>query len=165
MVERPPIYVLRLRSFALEVFKCLHSVTLVYISDMFDVSATPYKLSGGAILSQPLVITTRKGLHSFRYQGTKIWNELPTSIKCVESMSIFKQRSNVWPGPNCKCGCCLLCTLHTIWSEGFTMSCFPSSYHDIYLYLLLKSTFMFIPVHPSSVYCLHLLPSPLPTVA
>ena len=58
----------------------------------------------------------RNGLKSFRYQGAKMWNELPTSVKNTEDVSEFKYRLNEWPGPVCKCGSCELCKFINIWT-------------------------------------------------
>ena len=101
-VKRPTMYVWRMKSIGFEVFKCLHNCSPSYITDMFRISATPYDTRGGTKFIQPKVNTTRNGLKSFRYQGAKIWNELPTSIKNTEDVSEFKYRLNEWPCPVCK---------------------------------------------------------------
>ena len=88
------MYVSRMKSFGLEVFKCLHKCSPTYITDMFSISASPYDTRGGIKLIQPRVNSTRNGLKSFRYQGAKIWNELPTSVKNTEDVSEFKYRLN-----------------------------------------------------------------------
>ena len=94
--------------------KFLNACSPSYITDMFRISATPYATRGGTKLIQPKVNTTRNGLKSFRYQGAKIWNELPTSIKNTEDVSEFKYRLNEWPGPVCKCGSCDVCKFKNI---------------------------------------------------
>ena len=115
-VKRPTMYVSRMKSIGLEVFKCLHKCSPTYITDMFSISASPYDTRGGIKLIQPRVNSTRNGLKSFRYQGAKIWNELPTSVKNTEDVSEFKYRLNEWPGPVCKCGSCELCKFINIWT-------------------------------------------------
>ena len=97
-VKRPTMYVSRMKSIGFEVFKCLHNCSPSYITDMFRISATPYA----------------NGLRCFRYQGAKLWNELPTSIKNTEDVSEFKYRLNEWPGPVCKCGSCDVCKFKNI---------------------------------------------------
>ena len=113
-VKRPTMYVSRMKAIGFDVFKCLHNCSPSYITDMFRISATPYATRGGTKLIQPKVNTTRNGLKSFRYQGAKIWNELPTSIKNTEDVSEFKYRLNEWPGPVCKCGSCDMCKFKNI---------------------------------------------------
>ena len=113
-VKRPTMYVSRMKSIDFEVFKSLHNCSPSYITDMFRISATPYDTRDGTKLIQPKVNTTRNGFKSFRYQGAKIWNELPTSIKNTEDVSEFKYRLNEWPGPVCKCVSCDVCKFKNI---------------------------------------------------
>ena len=113
-VKRPIMYVSRMKSIGFEAFKCLHNSSPSYITDMFRISATPYDTRGGTKSMQPKVNTTRNGLKSFRYQGAKIWNQLPTFIKNTEHVSEFKYRLNEWPGPVCKCGSCDVCKFKII---------------------------------------------------
>ena len=115
-VKRPTMYVSRMKSIGLEVFKCLHKCSPTYITYMLNISASRYDTRGGIKLIQPRVKSTRNGLKSFRYQGAKIWNELPTSVKNTEDVLEFKYRLNEWPGPVCKCGSCELCKFINIWT-------------------------------------------------
>ena len=103
-------------SIGLEVFKCLHKCSPTYITDMFSISPSPYGTRGGIKLIQPRVNSTRNGLNIFRYQGAKIWSELPVFVKNTEDVSEFKYRLNEWPGPVCKCGSCELCKFINIWT-------------------------------------------------
>ena len=105
-----------MKSIGFEVFKCLHNCSPSYITDMFRFSATPYDTRGGTELIQPKVNTARNGLKSFRYQGAKIWSELPTCKKNTEHVSELKYRLNEWPGPVCKCGSCDVCKFKNIWT-------------------------------------------------
>ena len=59
------------------------------------------------------VNSTWNGLRYCRYQGAKIWNELPISVNNTGDVSEFKYRLNEWPGPVCKCGSCELCKFLT----------------------------------------------------
>ena len=111
---RKGFHYLSLLSMEKRSFKCLHNCSPSYITDMFLISAKPYDTRGGTKLMQPKVNTTRNGLKSFRYQGAKIWNELPTSIKNTEDVSEFKYRLNEWPGPVCKCSSCDVCKFKNI---------------------------------------------------
>ena len=67
------MYVSRMKSITLEIFKCSNKSSPSYITDMFRISATPYDdTRGGTKLIQPKVNTARNGLKSFRYQGAKV---------------------------------------------------------------------------------------------
>ena len=49
---------------------------------------------------------TTFGTRSIRYDGAKIWNHLPNSLKSAETLEIFKSLIKTWEGPNCKCNFC-----------------------------------------------------------
>ena len=57
----------------------------------------------------PRVNQTTYGLHSFRYQGTLLWNSLPEEIKTAANLNTFKKLIKNWSGPACKCN---FCTYH-----------------------------------------------------
>ena len=132
-VKRPTMYVSRMKSIGLEVFKCLHKRNPTYITDMVSISASPYDTQGGIKLIQPKVNSTRNGLKSFRYQGAIMWNELPTSVKNTEDVSEFKYRLSEWPGPVSKCDSCELSKLINMWT-AFCYSPLILYAHMILLY-------------------------------
>ena len=72
-VKRPTMYVSRMKSIGLEVFKCLHKCSPTYITDMFNISASPYDTRGGIKLIQPRVNSTRNGLKNFVTRVPKSW--------------------------------------------------------------------------------------------
>ena len=49
---------------------------------------------------------TTFGTRSIRYDGAKIWNQLPTSLKSAGTLEIFKSLIKTWEGPNCKWNFC-----------------------------------------------------------
>ena len=49
---------------------------------------------------------TTFGTRSIRYDGAKIWNHLPNSLKSAGTLEIFKSLIKTWEGPNCKCNFC-----------------------------------------------------------
>ena len=48
-----------------------------------------------------------------RYEGTKLWNALPESIKSAEYPEIFKCLTANWEGPQCNCSVCGLLETQT----------------------------------------------------
>ena len=51
----------------------------------------------------PRVNQTTFGTRSIRYEGAKIWNHLPNSLKSAETLEILIK---TWEGSNCKCNFC-----------------------------------------------------------
>jgi hypothetical protein len=54
----------------------------------------------------PQVRTTSYGLQSFRYAGTKRWNELPDEFRKQPSLNQFKTLISSWSGSSCRCFAC-----------------------------------------------------------
>ena len=79
-------------------------------------SDTPYDLRGGKSIIQPSVETTTFGLKSFRYEGAKLWNNLPSQMKCASSPKDFKILVKQWTGPSCYCRSCVLCDIDQLWA-------------------------------------------------
>ena len=57
-------------------------------------------------ISVPRVHQTTSGLRSTWYEGAKLWNALPDSIKSVENLETFERVIANWEGPQCNCSIC-----------------------------------------------------------
>ena len=88
------LYLTRVHAFAVEMFKCIHGINPEFITNLFCLSDHGYNTRGGTMVIQPKVNTNNFGINSFRYQGPKIWNQLPTTLKTCESLAQFKQHLN-----------------------------------------------------------------------
>jgi hypothetical protein len=104
--ETSSLNLTNLRLLAIEVFKCLHNLNPSYMRDMFSVKEVPYALRNNSLLCQPKVFTTKFGIRSFRYFGSKVWNMLPSNIKNSENLSQFKEKINSWTLA-CQCPMCI----------------------------------------------------------
>ena len=80
-VSKPTLYVSRLKSIAIEAYKCYVNENPEYINVMLDPLNKPYDLRGGSRAEQPKVNTASCGLNTFTYQAAKLWNILPSHIK------------------------------------------------------------------------------------
>ena len=114
--KRCPLYVSRLKSMATEMFKSMTHNSPIFIENLFTVSDTSYDLRDGKTITQPPVETTTFGLKSFRYEGAKLWNNLPSQMKCASSLNDFKVLVKQWTGPTCRCGSCVLCDINQLWA-------------------------------------------------
>ena len=113
-MRRPSLYISRVKCIAVETYKCLNGLNPAFLSDMFHVNETRYNLRDPHKLIQPNVCTEKYGLNSFRYEGAKIWNQLPADIKSAPNLFCFKAAINAWPGPTCECRHCVLCSVNNI---------------------------------------------------
>ena len=103
-----------LKAIATEAYKCKANENPDYINVMLNPLIKPYNLRGGPRAEQPKVNTTSCGLHSFKCQIAKLWNEMPSHIK--EATSLYKCKSllSKWAGPECTCGSCVLCKVYDV---------------------------------------------------
>ena len=108
---RSNLYVSRLKSIGIEVYKCIQNINPPFL-DMFNIRETTRNLRDGNTLIQPKVNTIKFGINSFSYQGSKLWNNLPVHIKSAQTLSQFKSRIHEWEGPACLCGSCILCSIN-----------------------------------------------------
>ena len=83
-----------IRLVAIEMFKCTKGINPAYMNDMFIDKESKYNLRDQSRLLQPKFNTKRYGYRS--YFGSKIWNSLPTSIKNLDDLDMFKRDLFNW---------------------------------------------------------------------
>ena len=88
------------------VFKALQGLVPKYISKLFTLRNCGINLRGNNILIVPRVTTTSYGLHSLAYQGCKLWNSLPNTIRMINELSKFKSEISKM---NFDVDCCIFC--------------------------------------------------------
>ena len=72
----------------MEIYKTLNDLTqATYMKDIFQVQQYVYPTR---------VNQTTFGTRSIRYDGAKIWNHLPNSLKSAETLEIFKSLIKTW---------------------------------------------------------------------
>ena len=113
-VSKPTLYISRLKSIAIEAYKCYVNENPGYINIMLDPLNKPYDLRGSSRAEQSNVNTTSCGLNTFTYQAAKLWNILPSHIKEADSIYEFKSLLSKCNGPECHCDCCDLCNTYNV---------------------------------------------------
>ena len=86
-----PLFVPRQIAIIVEVFKSLHGLCPIYVSNMFSVKSSTYILMITIPSLQLYHSRTNYGLHSFRHIGAKLWNDLPHHVKSISDISVFKE--------------------------------------------------------------------------
>ena len=102
----PSLKLRRLRAMGIEVFKILNGKSPIYLQDLFVLKNSTYCFRRENTLNIPQVRTTTYGLHSFRYAGATIWNELPNEFRTASSLNQFKSLISNWNGDSCRCSSC-----------------------------------------------------------
>jgi hypothetical protein len=98
------VEVMREKSIITEMYKCLHGIGPKYLSEIFSISRTNSRR--GPLFVLPRVKTTRYGTHSLRFQGPKLWNDLPVNVKESSSVDSLKKSLESYTGKPCKCSQC-----------------------------------------------------------
>ena len=60
-----------------------------YLKQILNRRSGYYSLRGMDIIDLPKVMTTKYGLHSFRYEAVKRWNSLPDSCRVQDTLRKF----------------------------------------------------------------------------
>ena len=105
------MYVQRLRKVAIEMFKCYHGVGPMYIGKYISKSQHKYSMRNLESVELPSFNTVKYGSNCFSYQGSYMWNNLPSYIKKANDIENFKSLIKEWRGPQCTCSICKLCSL------------------------------------------------------
>ena len=80
----------RMRYLCVEIYKTLNELNPGYMKDIFQVQQSAYSTRRPYNIKVPKVNQTTFGTRSIRYEGAKIWNHLPNSLKSAETLEIFK---------------------------------------------------------------------------
>ena len=80
----------RMRYLCVEIYKTLNNLNPGYMKDIFQVQQSAYSTRRPCNIKVPRVNQTIFGTRSIRYEGAKIWNHLPNSLKSAETLEILK---------------------------------------------------------------------------
>ena len=94
----------RLRVLAIEIFKRVNNFNPNYMKDIFTPKLHPKVRRSDTPVKHHNTITY--GTKSLKTLGPKIWNQLPGDIKSETSYTKFKENSDTWFGPKCRCNVC-----------------------------------------------------------
>ncbi len=83
----------------------------LYMKDVFIQKDVTYGLRDVNLLVQPKFKNVTYGHNTIKYQGSKLWNNLPNDLKKMNSLSSFKCEIQKRSGPECHCWYCLQCSL------------------------------------------------------
>ena len=99
------IHIRNIQTLAIELYKVVNSLSPAIMTHIFPLKET-LLYSSKSIFKTSNVRTTSFGLESLRYLGPKIWDIIPTELKSVTSLNIFKAKIKLWNPQNCPCKLC-----------------------------------------------------------
>ena len=105
--QRCTMYVSRLRSLSLEIFKTLNDLNPSFMKDIFQIRASNYSSRNPNNLTHYRPNQVTFGTNSLRFLGPQIWNCLPEELKSADdNLNTFKSLITQWDGPTCNCNAC-----------------------------------------------------------
>ena len=102
----PTLHLGRLRTIALETFKCINNIAPPYIRNLVNIKQSTYSLRYENTLHVPSVRTTTYGQESFSFKAAMVWNGLPNNQRKVSNFREFERLMRTWTGPSCSCAVC-----------------------------------------------------------
>ena len=93
------------KTILVEIYKCLHNIGAAYLANRFTFGKNSTQ-SNNRDLFVPRVNQTTYGLHSLRYHGALLWENLPNNAKTADSLEYFKSALKDFKGIKCKCYIC-----------------------------------------------------------
>jgi hypothetical protein len=101
MSDETNLTICRMRTLALEVYKCVNKLSPSYLNELFNKHDIHYNMRDSNKLIQRKVNTKCYGLKTFSYAGAKLWNNLPSNIKDSITLDDFKHRIKSWEPCSC----------------------------------------------------------------
>ena len=102
----PTLHLGRLRTLALETYKCINSSAPKYIRDLVNLKQSSYSFRYENTLQIPTVRTVAYGQKSFHFEAARVWNSLPNELRKVSAFKDFERLIRTWTGPKCNCAVC-----------------------------------------------------------
>ena len=94
-----------LKHFAIELYKVQNNLSTPIMNELFEFRDISYQLRNRNDFSKVKVNTVSYGLNSLKYFATKVWDMVPTPLKCLDSVEAFKNEIKKWT-PTCDCKLC-----------------------------------------------------------
>ena len=90
-----------------EIYKTKNELNAAYMKDIFETRPSRYPSRKPENLYMPRANQITYGYNSYRIQGPKLWNFLPSNIKQLETIEKFKDGIKTLEMPYCSCEKCL----------------------------------------------------------
>ena len=104
----------RIKTITIETFKSIKKLNPQFLHDIFTIYDTNHNLRDPLRLQPPKVNSTTYGLNSYKYEASRLWNNLPSSFKNIHDLNVFSSMIIDWSGPQCSCGNCILCQINML---------------------------------------------------
>ena len=76
------------------------------MNNIFEFIEKPYSPRTTSYFRSRKILTTKNGIETPSYLGSKIWNLVPNEYRTIESLADFKAKLKTWVPENCPCRLC-----------------------------------------------------------
>ena len=104
--ESVSIHIKNLQKLVIEIFKMKQDDSQEILKTIFKTSENKYSLRRNTIFSSRNIRTEHFGIETLSHLGSKLWPQVPNSIKSSPSLSIFKNKIKKWKPEKCPCKLC-----------------------------------------------------------
>ena len=91
----PTLHLGRLRTIALETYKCINNTAPKYIRDLVNLKQSSYSFRYENTPQIPTVRTVAYGQKSFRFEAPRVWNSLPNELRKVSAFKDFERLASL----------------------------------------------------------------------
>ena len=95
-----------INSLMIEVYKYLNGLSPDIMNEIFILRKNSYNLRHFHLFQTENPRSSKFGLDAIAYRASQLWQQLPTEIREVPSLSIFKDKIKTWKCSNCPCRSC-----------------------------------------------------------
>ena len=89
----------------IEVYKTIQNLNPSFMKEIFVQKDMTYSLRNKLLMRIPKTQTSRHGIESLSFLGSKLWNNLPEELKNIKTLPSFKRQIKGWKD-NCNCRLC-----------------------------------------------------------
>ena len=100
------IYVKNVLALAVEMFKMSNNYSISLISEIFDTQNNVYDFRNPSEVARRNVQSAFNGTGSISFLSPKIWDIVPSELKQLEAVNVFKGDIKKWKPVNCPCRLC-----------------------------------------------------------
>ena len=96
-----------LQQFAIELYKVKNNFSTQIMNELFEFREVNYNLRNQTDFKKKQANTVSNGICSLRFFAAELWNMIPSDLKSLTSLELFKRKIKSWI-PNCHCKPCLV---------------------------------------------------------
>ena len=95
-----------LQQLGIEMFKVKNGLSPSFMNTIFVSANNHYNLRHNSSFVTENIRTVTYGSETLSYRGPQLWAQIPSNIKCSNTLEEFKAKIKLWKPVECKCRMC-----------------------------------------------------------